>query len=189
MFCFSFKTVLVPMQTCSTGNSVSPMASCTWVWSVPIFQPSFPLGCPHYLFIWTLIILFVGLRLGIDSGILWSPNISWVRASGLPAWCYSSFSRRYSVLPLNHFCWLSLNSFHISAVELARTEFSISSRYISLHFSSLNLILLPGHISEVFRSLFIICPCSRTFATPVSLEYDCTIRKQGSCGAGNVTVP
>lgn len=91
--------------------------------------------------------------------------------------------RTYTVLPWNHFCWLSLNSFHVSAIELVRTEFINSSRYISLQFSSLNLILLPAHISELFRSLFIISPCSLTLATPVSLQYDCTIRKQGSCRA------
>lgn len=165
------------MQTCSMGNIVSPVAYCTWVWAVPIFQPPFPSVYPHYLFIWTLNIPFIGLRTGIDSRIPWSPNSSWVRPSGVTTWCYPPLCRS-SVLPLNNFCWLSLNSFHISAIELVRAEFIISSRHINLHFSSLNLILLPERISEPFRSFFIISPCLLTTATPVSLENDCTIRKQ-----------
>lgn len=135
----------------------------------------------------SLWVVFITFHLNTNSVIYWAENRIgfWkamttlhVLSKVLPMIC-----RSYTVLPLNHFCWLSLNSSHISAIEQARTEFINSSRYISLQFSSLNLILLPAHTSELFRSLFIISPCSLMLATPVTLEYDCTIRKQGSCRA------
>lgn len=105
------------------------------------------------------------------------------KGSRLPSLCCPCSAEVTLSCLLIIFVGCLLNSLHISAIELARTEFINSSRYITLQFSCLNLILLSAHISELFRSLFIISPCSLTLATPVSLEYDCTIRKQGSCRA------